>query len=478
VDETTEVEGVRILGATEAQEVSRTQRSPRTSKKAASHITTDQTSNVDLPHWSEAPTGEVPAAVVNAESPKDGWEALTGQQPRIRVDQSDWNEADYDPELSLNDDALNVGALGNDHVDLEDSFQQEVAQKRPTIAIGEEASSDTQRVARISTVPDSGTTDPIADVTAPGSAAPKIPRAKTSSRAMKENVTKKESAKEEPNSEVPSESMTLLTRTATALALAVVAIICFFAGLVPSVVLAAVVVGMMSLELCNAFRAIGSKPATLLVGVMSFFAVVAGYLIADRSVAVSAATFFVFSALWYLFAAVKARPVIGMSVSALVFVYVGLLGSFAGSILSLDDSAGKSIGIFILVATVLCVAANDTGAYLFGKFMGRTPLAPAISPNKTLEGTTAGIGAALVLGGLIGLFNSSSILGGLKGGIALGIFTACASTLGDLVESMLKRDCKIKDFGSLLPGHGGLMDRFDGLLFALPVAYYLALALR
>lgn len=470
-DDSKENEGVRILGAKEAQELSRSGQSTIEQDEV---IATDNTSNVDLPHWSEAPTGEV-SVIDAAGDTTDGWEALTGSQPRLRVDQNEWNEIDYDPSLSLNHDSLNVGSLGDDHISLEDSdenFEIDVAEKRAA------ASDDAPKITRISTVPDAATTEPIAGSSAvvPGQAPSKVRssmKASLRARRPKRNDSKDENdgSTKEPVNEIN----VLITRTATAIGLGVVAIVCFLLGTIAMLILSAFVVAWMSIELCTAFRKIGAKPAVPLVAALSFFSVIAGYLVGDRAVALSAFTFFVFTSLWYLLSIAKGRPVIGLGISALVYIYVGVLGSFAGMILALEYQ-DKSVGVFVLASTVLCVAANDTAAYLFGKFMGKTQLAPSISPNKTMEGTTLGIIAAIIVGVVISL--QDNIWGGVKGGIALGVLVAVAAIVGDLVESMFKRDCGLKDFGSLLPGHGGLMDRFDGLLFALPVVYYFALALH
>lgn len=466
-----EVEGVRILGAQEAGELSRTGSTSKSSSHKSATSPTEQSSNVDLPHWSEAPTGEVPVV----ESASDGWDALTASQPRLRVDQSEWKEGDYDPDLSLKDDSLSVGALGSDEDVLnvnDDDFERTVAEKRA--ASPSEPEGD--RVAKISTVPSGITTEPVVGESI--TSAPRSSKAKAAissrTRRDKKGGAAHQSAQNEPSTN--SEMSALITRTLTGAVLAAIAVVCAFLGTIPLLILSALVIGAMSLELSGALRQMGSKPAVLLIGVMSFFSVIAGYLVGDRAIALAAVSFFFFSALWYLFDVVRARPVIGLGVSTLVYGYVGVFGAFAGMILGLSDSAGKSVGVFILVSTVLCVVANDVGAYLFGKFFGRTPLAPAISPNKTMEGTTVGIVASIVVGVFISL-SSSDVWGGLKGCVALGVLVACASVFGDLIESMLKRDCKMKDFGTLLPGHGGLMDRFDGLLIALPVAYYLALAL-
>src|SRR4029079_9147442 len=106
---------------------------------------------------------------------------------------------------------------------------------------------------------------------------------------------------------------------------------------------------------------------------------------------------------------------------------------------------------------------------------GHTAVAPRISPNKTVEGTVAGMLAAVVVGGVIfGQFAPWTV----GKGWVLGVLVAGGAFIGDLCESMLKRDLGLKDLGSLLPGHGGILDRFDSLLFCLPIAYYLALQFK
>lgn len=481
-DENEEVEGVRILGATEAGQSSQSSatktKKSRAKKSATQSSSKSDTGNVELPHWSEAPTGEVPATVIEDET-EDGWEALTASQPRIRVDQSDWNEADYDPNKSLMHEDFAGASANTDNISISESdedFQKEVAVKRISSNTGN------HKVAKISTVPDSASTEPVEGESIETSAGQSGSKAKAvlakARRDKRPGATPYESQTDSSEVEVtPSEISTLVTRSITGVVLAAIGIVCAILGQVATLVFVSILIGAMSLELCGAFRKIGSKPATLFVGAWSMFSVFAGYLVGDRSIALSAFTFFAFASFWYLFSVTKARPVVGLGMSALAYIYVGVLGSFAGMILALQDSQNKSIGVFVLVSTAICVAANDTAAYLFGKFMGRTPLAPAISPNKTMEGTTAGIVASIIVGIFVAYSSSSNIWGDVKGGIALGTLVACAAIFGDLIESMLKRDVGVKDFGNVLPGHGGLMDRFDGFLFALPVAYYLALVL-
>jgi phosphatidate cytidylyltransferase len=119
-----------------------------------------------------------------------------------------------------------------------------------------------------------------------------------------------------------------------------------------------------------------------------------------------------------------------------------------------------------LALTVLAIVwAADVGAYTFGRAFGRIKLAPAVSPGKTWEGVTGGLVSAAVAAWL------AAILLGLPAGalLALGVLTALASVVGDLAVSVFKRNVGLKDTGTLLPGHGGVMDRIDSLTAAIPV---------
>lgn len=133
---------------------------------------------------------------------------------------------------------------------------------------------------------------------------------------------------------------------------------------------------------------------------------------------------------------------------------------------------GKQIFFFIAVCTQL----NDIFQYLWGKSLGKTPLAPKISPNKTCEGFAGGVFTTAIL-----TFFTAGYFTGLNGfkALLLGIITACLGAAGDLTVSALKRQLNIKDFGNLLPGHGGLLDRIDSLLYTMPFALlYLYFYLR
>jgi phosphatidate cytidylyltransferase len=150
-----------------------------------------------------------------------------------------------------------------------------------------------------------------------------------------------------------------------------------------------------------------------------------------------------------------------------VLCYVVLLAGFAVLLAIPSDGARRGT---CFIATVVC---SDVGGYAAGALFGRHPLAPSVSPKKSWEGL-AGSCAACMLGGglLVGLLLHAAIWQGVVYGLAV----AVTATVGDLGESLVKRDLGVKDMGRLLPGHGGLMDRMDSLLLAAPVAYLLLTA--
>ena len=156
-----------------------------------------------------------------------------------------------------------------------------------------------------------------------------------------------------------------------------------------------------------------------------------------------------------------------VSAAALIALYVPLLGGFAVLLARYDDGAGRVIAFIV---TVVC---SDVGGYAAGVLFGRHPMAPTVSPKKSWEGfagsvlACAGGGAAL----MTLTFHQRWWLG-----VLFGLAIAVTATLGDLGESMIKRDLGLKDMGRLLPGHGGLMDRLDSLLPCAAVAYLILAA--
>lgn len=122
-------------------------------------------------------------------------------------------------------------------------------------------------------------------------------------------------------------------------------------------------------------------------------------------------------------------------------------------------------GPWMLIGFMVLLWTNDTGAYLVGRSIGRTPLLPAVSPKKTVEGLLGGIVLTLLVAWLLSRAIPEP---GLRDWLGCGVIIAITSTIGDLLESALKRARGVKDSGTLLPGHGGILDRFDGFLLAAP----------
>ncbi|MFE0808717.1 phosphatidate cytidylyltransferase [Streptomyces sp. NPDC058794] len=145
--------------------------------------------------------------------------------------------------------------------------------------------------------------------------------------------------------------------------------------------------------------------------------------------------------------------------------YVPFLATFVAMMLMADDGAWRVLTFLVLTVV------SDTGAYAVGWRFGKTKLAPRISPGKTREGLLGAVAFAMAAGALCMQF---AIDGGTWWqGLLLGLAVAVSATLGDLGESMIKRDLGIKDMGTLLPGHGGIMDRLDSLLPTAPVVWLL-----
>lgn len=168
-------------------------------------------------------------------------------------------------------------------------------------------------------------------------------------------------------------------------------------------------------------------------------------------------------------------PIRNLGATYLGVIYSGWLFSYLVALRSISGDTYVPLvhrtiprGAWLVLYVVFAAWAADTGAYLVGRKWGRRKLAPVLSPGKTWEGTVAGILWSLAMSVLMGRLAAVEWVHV----IVLGVGIALVSLVGDLAESSMKRDIGIKDFGTLLPGHGGILDRFDGLLFAAPLFYY------
>jgi phosphatidate cytidylyltransferase len=132
----------------------------------------------------------------------------------------------------------------------------------------------------------------------------------------------------------------------------------------------------------------------------------------------------------------------------------------------------RFMNMLLPLSLIVLIWTNDTMAYLVGSFIGKTKMAPSISPKKTIEGTLGGIFFCMLFAALWGHFSNTF---SISLWITFGLIASAIGTLGDLVESKLKRLADVKDSGMIMPGHGGALDRFDSLLLAAPFAYLVSL---
>ncbi len=151
-----------------------------------------------------------------------------------------------------------------------------------------------------------------------------------------------------------------------------------------------------------------------------------------------------------------------IAASALIIAYIPLMGVFIPLMMAEPGGTRR------IIAVVACVVASDTGAYAVGSLLGRHKMAPHISPSKTWEGFAGSIATSAVVGVAAALWCLGA---SWELGLVLGLCIAPAATLGDLVESLIKRDAGLKDMSNFLPGHGGFMDRLDSMLVAMPMGW-------
>jgi phosphatidate cytidylyltransferase len=431
-------EGVRILGSGSdaPRRVPRREVPPEDDPTGPTWSAGDERTgeSVQLPHWTEPPTGQVPRILgdeADEPAPEDPWASLGGGSPRFRTESDDWGESDFS-ETDLKDETIAVGALAEP----EDDFDEQVAARRRgrpgrRRGGGSEGGNGFERPPSR----DLGFDDPV-----------------------------------DESDEAPPVDTT--TRVITAVVVAALAIVCLYIGRGATTFLVALIVGVGAFEVYQGFRHVGFKTASA-VGILASVAlVVASYKRGEAAYPLITALFVLTTFLWYMLEVVKARAAVNIGMTLLGYAYVGVFGGFAGLMLAAPNGVGLILGVAV------CAIGYDVVGYFVGKNFGRSKLAPRLSPNKTYEGLFAGMGASVVLGAIIsGVFDLTP-WNEFGHGLALGFVVAIVAPLGDLCESMLKRDLQIKDFGSILPGHGGVLDRFDAILICLPAVYYLVRALE
>ena len=222
-------------------------------------------------------------------------------------------------------------------------------------------------------------------------------------------------------------------------------------------------------ELNRALERKGMHASALVIIVGTGISFVGGYAVSLFDFGLSAVAFVMVCVAGTMLAALLARLSKGpegfmrdAAASAFLIAYIPLLGVFVPLLLGADNGSWR------LVTLISCVVVSDVSAYAVGSQLGRHKMAPLISPSKTWEGLMGSVVFAAAAGAIMG-----TLLLDIPWwvGIILGALLGLAGTLGDLVESLIKRDAGIKDMSNFLPGHGGVMDRLDSMLVAVPVGW-------
>lgn len=231
----------------------------------------------------------------------------------------------------------------------------------------------------------------------------------------------------------------------------------------------AVIITVGMLEVGIEFREQRLRPVTPLAVVAGLVMFYGTYAFGPQAQVVGLAVAVLGTLAWPLTGHDRTHVVGTLGATFLLILWVPFCASFFGLLLARDD------GPWLVAAVVALTVTGDIGAYAFGRPFGRHKLAPTVSPGKTWEGLAGAIATVLGVAALVTAPLVPSL--DLVDALVLGTVIAVAGTLGDLSESLIKRDLGVKDLGRIVPGHGGIMDRVDAMVFALPAAHLVLLAL-
>jgi phosphatidate cytidylyltransferase len=416
-----------------------------------------------LPHWTEPPTGEMPRTLATSNQADttddlDVWSSFAGKAPVWRDDDA---TGVHDETNEMDRIAVHSADDLDDVTNRDDSLPMRREPSR--ITIGTDPTDDRSR--------------PIPRKGRPGEprSAGRPARPGSSTRAT-------------PTRPAKGGARDLPTAIGIGLVMAAVFIAAVLIGPKLVLIIAVVVLGLGAVEYFDKVTEKGYRPATV-AGIVACVALpIAAYWAGEPALPVVLFLTVAAAGLTFIGAqSIEAAPMPNMAITTLGVVWIGLLGSYAALILTYSKGFGipvadgfisKDVGTDTIFLLALGVVANDVGALVVGSAIGKSALRTWISPNKTWEGLFGGTVFTILAMVFVSITHRSTTWNSAGDLILLAIVISVAAPLGDLVESMFKRNLDIKDFGTVIRGHGGVLDRFDGFLFTLPAVYYLLQVLQ
>ena len=441
--------GPPLFGDESTGEVSKTER----------ELSFDDSDTGPLPHWSEPATGEM---------------------PRINPRQVDEPAEDHDVWSSFNDD----GPVWSDDAGEATAVHSPVDPLNAADPAGEAADpsfTDYDTTGRDASAPARREPARISIGTDPTGGETRSPTGGSRRRPVDPSRGQRRPAPARRTP--PSAGRDMPTAVAVGLALAAIFVGAVMWKAAAVLVIVVLVLGLAAVEFYDKVAEKGYQPATY-VGILACVAMpLAAWWMGPLNgpLGLLIVLFLAFAAICATYVSgrdLDTNPLPNTAISTLGVVWIGVMGSFAALILTASKGDVLPIGKDTMFLLVLGVVANDVGAFFAGSTFGKTPLRAWISPNKTIEGFIGGTVFTLVAMGVVGMLDKSDTWNSTGDLLILGVVIAIAAPLGDLTESMFKRNLDIKDFGTLVKGHGGVLDRFDGFLFTLPAVYLLLRTLQ
>ena len=414
-----------------------------------------------LPHWTEMPTGEVPRF------------GKTDDQPTRRI-VIGANDSGRDRDNSDNTDVWSAynepdssASTGARRPSFETTTPPPVSSPRREgrIVIGTDPTDERRR--------------PVAR-DASGAQSRPVSRPASRSSSSKSSARGAQVTRAQRSSSGPTTGRDLPTATAVGALLAAVFIASLMWRPAAVMLLIAVLIGVAALEFFTQANVSGYRPSTVIGVVGCVAAPLCAYWIGDAALPLVLVFGFIATVVVFIGSdGIESGPVPNTAIMMLAMLWIGLMSSYAALILRFSSTNGAAfvnVGTDTLFIVVIGVIANDMAAYFLGTAIGRTPLRDWISPAKSIEGLIGGTIGTFIAVVLVGM--QSTTWNSFGDWILLALVISVMAPLGDLAESMFKRNLNVKDFGTVLRGHGGVLDRFDSLLFVLPATYYLTLVIQ